>query len=75
MSEQEIDSTVKHFKNLELSKVQYDPRWTLVAVEGSTMITLSLDQAGLRRVQVSWIDAIEHRRFLPEKDLCKNPGP
>jgi hypothetical protein len=74
MSEQEIDSTVKLFGNLELRRVQYDPRWTLVATRGNTMITLALDQTGLRRIQVSWIDAIEHRRYLPEMNLCNGPG-
>jgi hypothetical protein len=74
MSEQEIESTVRLFKNLELRKIQYEPRWTLVATEGTTAITLALDQTGLRRIQVSWIDAIEHRRFLPEKDLCNDPN-
>jgi hypothetical protein len=74
MSEQEIEATVRSFKNLELNKVQYEPRWTLVATEGGTAITLALDQGGLRRIQVSWIDAVEHRRFLPEKDLCNAPN-
>ena len=70
MSEDEVVRALREYGGLDLQVAAHPEPWDSVAVKGTTMIDLDFEQSSLRRVRVSWVDAIQHREFLPELDLC-----
>lgn len=74
MSREEVAALVGEFRSLKLHEVEYKNPWDLVAVKRNTMISFDFEAAGLRRVEVSWNDAILHTSVLPVYDLCA-PSP
>lgn len=71
MSEEEVASISAEFPGLKLRDLNDDdPPWDKVAYKPQTSIALDFEQQGLRRAEVSWVDAILHAKTLPVHDFC-----
>ena len=71
MSEEEVASVAAGFPGLKLRDLNDDdPPWDKVAYKPQTSIALDFEQDGLRRAEVSWVDAILHAKTLPVHDFC-----
>lgn len=66
----EVESIAEGYRGLKLREIRHWPPWDYVAVKNGTHVQLDFSEGGLRQVQVSWVDTILHREFLPAQDLC-----
>ena len=75
MSEEDVARVVAEYPGLELRDLRDDdPPWDKVAYKPQTSIALDFEAGGLRRADVSWVDAILHSKTLPVRDFCSPEG-
>ena len=76
MSRDEIAKIAESYPRLELHVPDSNlVQWNLVALKGNTRIKMKLDEMGLQRYAISWIDTIKHVTTLPEVNLCGTDEP
>jgi len=76
MNREEIEQVVARYPGLKLHVPDSNlVSWNLVAIKGDTRIKMKLEELGLRKYEISWIDTIMHVAFLPEVDLCTGSAP
>lgn len=76
MSREAIEGVVVQYSGLKLHVPDSNlASWNLVAIKGDTRIKMKLEEFGLRKYQISWVDTIMHVAFLPEVELCGTVEP
>lgn len=70
MSEEEVAAIAADYPALEFKDSQRGTPWNKVAYKPQTSIALDFEEGGLRRAEVSWVDAILHAKVLPVRDFC-----
>lgn len=70
MTRVEVATVAARYSGLNLRDDASWPPWNLIATKDDTTISLEVGPSGLRRYQVSWVDAIMHVANRPVQNLC-----